>query len=126
FFALVYAAVTPGTWVRKVMQGNLRLRAFGVCSYSIYLFHFLLLFLFRYTPFYQSLGAPRFTAEFQLITGLIVIAPISYAAGRFSFRYIELPCVELGKRVIAKLERYRIFDTLPRPRPDQVPVLNLR
>jgi peptidoglycan/LPS O-acetylase OafA/YrhL len=101
FFIVLYSAITPGTWIRAAMQWSV-LRAFGVCCYSIYLFHALILFWFRYTPFFKAMGAPHLPAEVQMTAGFLIVAAITYLVGLLSFRYVELPCVQLGKTVISK------------------------
>lgn len=119
FFVAVYAAVTPGTWLREAMQWKL-LRAFGVCCYSVYLFHALILFWFRHTSFFKNLGVPNFSAEFQMTTGFVIVAAVTYLVGLLSFRLFELPCVKFGKAVISKLEAMKtrkgvLEETSPEP-----------
>lgn len=103
FFILVLAALQDGTWIRRFLHAKL-LRTFGVCCYSIYLFHGLFLFWFRHTLFFRSLGAAPLFPECQMIIGFIIAAAVSYFVGGLSFRYFEQPCVQVGKWIVNKLQ----------------------
>ena len=110
-----FAAVTPGTWIRRAMENKI-LRAFGVVSFSAYLFHALILLGFRQTDFFRALGEPYFYSEAQTAMAFVLLAVATFAISRITYATVELPCVHLGRRVIsaagARFQR-RFREALP-------------
>lgn len=82
------------------------LRYFGVCCYSIYLLHFLLLDLFDGLKEYMLnlLGLNHSPVEAAFLVWFSTMAILSLALCLVVFYCIEKPCVNLGKRLIRKLE----------------------
>lgn len=101
-FVFILACMVEGTQTRRLLSLNW-LRTFGICCYSIYLFHGLFLFSIRYTSAFKALGGAPFSPDIQLIVAFLVAALVSYAFGKISFERFERPCVRLGKDVIRRL-----------------------
>ncbi|MGZ3797510.1 MAG: acyltransferase family protein [Pseudobdellovibrionaceae bacterium] len=99
FFIFISVSMINGTMTRRFLSTQI-LRSFGVCCYSIYLFHGLFLYLIRYTDWFRSLGGSPLSPDFQLLVAFILGAGASYLFGVFSFKYFEKTCVKLGKKTV--------------------------
>jgi peptidoglycan/LPS O-acetylase OafA/YrhL len=80
------------------------MRRFGICCYSIYLFHFLVLqfgarFVDRAIDVWGLAAAPR---EIRFAIFFVAAAAACLALGTAGFQLIEYPFISLGKRVIAR------------------------
>ncbi len=81
------------------------LQRFGISCYSIYLFHLLLseslepVRRWLFDALHLS-GAP---GEIQFLIWFPIFAAVNLLLGVVSFRLVEKPCVNLGKRVIQRL-----------------------
>jgi peptidoglycan/LPS O-acetylase OafA/YrhL len=102
FFFLVLIAMIEGTKTKHILSTPI-LKIFGISCYSIYLFHGLFLYSIRYTEWFQSLGADPLGPDFQLLIAFVLGAGVSCIFGIYSFKYLEKPCVELGKKAVYKL-----------------------
>lgn len=85
-------------------------RWFGKISYSLYLVHFILIpYLNTLIPLGETVGkTTQFTIYFILL--LALSSGISY----ITYRLIELPGMELGKKLIRKLENTSLQKAQPR------------
>lgn len=106
-FVLVVIAMTEGTITRKLLSTKV-LGLFGVCCYSIYLFHGLFLFSIRYASWFLVIGKYPLGPDLQLIVAFVLGASVSLLFGMFLFKHLEQPCVRLGKSVVQKLGLGRI------------------
>ncbi|MGZ3768563.1 MAG: acyltransferase family protein [Bdellovibrio sp.] len=102
-FVLVIASMPTGTLIRSLLSNKL-LRTFGVCCYSIYLFHGLFLFSIRYTDWFRSLGTKPLNSSIQMLMAFALAVCASFLFGVISFRWLERSCVHAGKRVIQKFD----------------------
>jgi peptidoglycan/LPS O-acetylase OafA/YrhL len=96
-WGLILAIGTVSYEQNHEIKHNSTLSFFGDISYSIYLVHILVIEFFRtYWPdfpiYNQGPGFARF----------IMLMSISIGLSFLSFRYIEMPCVKLGKRLTRK------------------------
>ncbi len=76
-------------------------RACGKVSYSLYVLHFAVLSLFQLlipTNFFES------HSSFWLLGIFIPVMLVSYALSTLSYRWIEVPGIALGNKLIVKLE----------------------
>lgn len=76
-------------------------RACGKVSYSLYILHFAVLSLFQYLApegFFES------HSSLWLFVMFIPVMLVSYGLSVISYRWIELPGVELGNKLITRLE----------------------
>jgi peptidoglycan/LPS O-acetylase OafA/YrhL len=84
----------------SILLCNKVILKFGELSYSIYLTHQLIIFIFliSFGPYIDSLGKWRaFFVEFALLV------PITILVSYFTNRYIEKPGIKIGKNITAKL-----------------------
>ena len=97
-------ALDNRTFICKIVCNRLLIR-FGGCCYSIYLFHLQLLNFI--SPFinnaFRYFGLDSAFVELKFLIIFVVTASLSLGLGTISFRLIEKPCVELGKRVISAI-----------------------
>lgn len=104
-FALVpffIAAFFPSTFSGRLTRSPLFIK-FGLCCYSIYLFHGLLgqhLYSVQW-QYFRLLGMLGSGQEVQSFFWFFPYAGISLVIGLLSFHFFERPCVNLGKRVLA-------------------------
>jgi peptidoglycan/LPS O-acetylase OafA/YrhL len=101
----ILVALSEHSLIGRVCRSKL-LRYFGVCCYSIYLLHFLLLDLFdgfKKTIFTLS-GLNNGSVEVMFLVWFPIIAFLSLFLCLLVFYCIEKPCVNLGKRLIRRLE----------------------
>lgn len=76
-------------------------RAFGKVSYSLYILHFAVLSFFQY---FTPTGLFDSHSSLWLFVMFIPVMLVSYTLSVFSYRWIEVPGVELGNRLITRLE----------------------
>lgn len=101
----ILVALSEHSLIGKLCRSKL-LRYFGVCCYSIYLLHFLLLDLFdglRKTIF-ALFGLNNGSVEVMFLVWFPIVALLSLSLCLVVFYCIEKPCVDLGKRLIRWLE----------------------
>jgi peptidoglycan/LPS O-acetylase OafA/YrhL len=101
-FIVVLIGMMKGTVTRRILSTTI-LRTFGICCYSIYLFHGLFLYWLRYTDLFSSLGQAPFSPDVQLAVASLAAGIVCYLFGIFSFKYFEKPCVDIGKSAVRKL-----------------------
>ena len=77
-----------------------------MCCYSIYLLHFLILDVSDGLKgdMFNLLGLSQSPVEVKLLVWLPAIAILSLALCLVVFYWIEKPCVDIGKRLIRRLE----------------------
>jgi peptidoglycan/LPS O-acetylase OafA/YrhL len=97
-FAMVLFVVT-------LSMSNLKVSVIawlGKISYSIYLFHPIVLF----TMFWWiGQKGPAWTRELHLGVYILICAAISVALAALNFYVVEKPCIRLGNRIKAKFNR---------------------
>lgn len=96
----ILAAQPSSLWNRVCSFAPLR--HLGVCCYSIYLMHPLVLFFLTplETRFAAALGIEHAAKEVRFIAWFPIFVAASYATGFLGFVFIERPCIGLGKRII--------------------------
>lgn len=104
FVPLVFTASVSQTLWGRFCRSRL-LTAFGRSCYSIYLWQIAIFNLFApfHTSISQSLGLAQLSLELQFLIAFPVFAAYSLAVGMLSWRFIERPLIEFGRRIIAKL-----------------------
>jgi peptidoglycan/LPS O-acetylase OafA/YrhL len=102
---LFMAAVSPQSIFGRLVRARW-LRMFGICCYSIYLFHPLVLILLTAPRnwFFAKLGLAHQIMEIQVFSTFFIFAFICLGIGILSFKYLEKPSVLLGKQIIRILE----------------------
>ena len=106
----ILVALSEHSLIGRLCRSKI-LRYFGVCCYSIYLLHFLLLDLFdglKETIFTLS-GLSNNSVEVLFLVWFPIIAFLSLSLCLVVFYCIEKPCVDLGKRLIKRLESGKIM-----------------
>jgi len=76
----------------------------GQNSYSIYILHFLILDILRFT-FMHSIYKEVEVGEFRLALIFIPLAVLTFYAARLTNKYIEKPGIKYGKRFIKYIEK---------------------
>jgi peptidoglycan/LPS O-acetylase OafA/YrhL len=108
---MLMAAMHPAGIFGKIARNPILMRFGGYC-YSIYLFHMALLDYFvpltyRYiTRAGLMPGWLRLWVDARFLIAFPVIALLSLGLGYLTFNGIEKPCVQLGRKVIAKLRPF--------------------
>lgn len=114
---LFIVALDKRTFIGKLCLNNILIR-FGGCCYSIYLFH-VLLFGFI-SPYVNSLlkymGLYNSSVDIKLLIFFPIAALLSLGLGTISFRFIEKPCVVLGKKLISIIDDRVRFRTMSQHR----------
>lgn len=78
----------------------------GKVSFSMYLIHFAVIYLFNRFGFYHVIGVTDFpTSLLNFVLMYIVVAGISFAISSFTYRMVEVPGQSLGKKLIKKLSK---------------------
>lgn len=104
FLLVPSLSILPFGWLLVFSSGHRLgessiLRVVGERSFSMYLNHFFFVDLFslliRQEPPHQSTVA----------LGYLVVCILSYACASITFRYVEMPCVELGRRISRDISR---------------------
>ena len=109
-FGLAYVfivSLSNSTLFGKIARSALLTR-FGICCYSIYLLQFATL---DYTDSFKDwllgwMGVKGSSVEVRFLMWFPMVAFLNLTLGMVVFRFIEKPCVELGKKVIQSLERH--------------------
>jgi len=106
FLLMVMTAGFRHSFTRRATENRL-LVLYGTCCYSLYLLHFLILdFLDPYRErFLAVLRLSHAPMDIQFLAWYPVVCLAGLGAGLVSFRLIEKPCVNLGKRLITRLNR---------------------
>jgi peptidoglycan/LPS O-acetylase OafA/YrhL len=103
---LFIAAMSAHTLLGRLSRSKI-LGQFGICCYSIYLLH--LLFLRWASPYqercYLALGVGSAPWPFRFALWYATAALICLALGTLSYKLIERPCVQLGRKILDHLER---------------------
>lgn len=96
---LFIACMSPSTFFGRLAR-NPVLGRFGICCYSIYLFHLLVL---RYAPhpaaLFEVLGLGRASADIQFLIAAPFFAGACLVVGLFSWTFFERPLIALGRLV---------------------------
>ncbi len=86
------------------------LRRFGVCCFSIYLSHwFILPFMIPIFNLANTWGLPN-SIEIRTVFWMPFFSFLVLGLGYISYRFFEVPCVQLGRRIIALRESSRHAD----------------
>lgn len=76
----------------------------GKVSFSMYLLHFAVVYLFNRFGFYRIIEVTDFTTSLlNFLLMYIVVAGVAFAISSITYRIIEVPGQNLGKRLIKKL-----------------------
>ena len=87
---------------------------FGKISYSVYLLHYLLLGQAKELIYWINSYLPRsMSADGQFLAVLGVLMVMCAGICSVTYRYIEEPCIALGKRIIERMEERRAAGRLP-------------
>lgn len=91
----------PQTLIGKLCRQGW-LRSFGICCYSIYLFH--LAIIYKTLPladwFFRTLGVQGASKDTRTLIWFPVLAGICLLFGKLSFYMVEKPSVDLGRSLI--------------------------
>lgn len=100
-----------------IIQNKYRFRAFsnkllasiGKVSFSMYLVHFAVMYLFNRFHFSHVIGVSGFeTCLLNFILMYIIVAVLTYIISSITYRIIELPGQNLGRKIIKKIEPTKI------------------
>jgi peptidoglycan/LPS O-acetylase OafA/YrhL len=103
-FLLVIAARNPATAYGHIARNPL-LILYGRYCYSIYLFHFVILWALQ-APITDALHRLGLDGAHRELRTLVILGPIlaaCFLVGITSYNLIELNCVRLGRRVITRI-----------------------
>jgi peptidoglycan/LPS O-acetylase OafA/YrhL len=94
--ALVFLAMTPGTWTSRIFSNSI-LRFYGRYSYGLYLIHFAPKYYYDevFLPAISSRVHPAWLAG---TIGFAIVLAASTAAAVLSFHIIEMPFLKMKKR----------------------------
>ncbi|WP_025122754.1 MULTISPECIES: acyltransferase [unclassified Serratia (in: enterobacteria)] len=82
---------------------NNRLTRFlGKASYSIYLMHGIVLYLMKAMGMYQWIGTLTVSGPMKFLISFTITASVTVGVSWLSYKFIEKPGIDLGKRFIAK------------------------
>jgi peptidoglycan/LPS O-acetylase OafA/YrhL len=99
----ILASLSPTTWIGKIVRKKILIH-FGICCYSIYLFHPIpqgwINLLTKYL--FQTLNMPSAYRETQTILAFVMLAFVSYLFGTVFFYLLEKPLVKFGKILLRK------------------------
>ncbi|MFV0418419.1 MAG: acyltransferase family protein [Dysgonomonas sp.] len=88
------------------LLSNKLLASIGKVSFSMYLVHFAVIYLFNRFHFYHAIEVSDFgTCLFNFIVMYIIVAVLTYIISSITYRLIELPGQDLGKKIIIKLNQ---------------------
>ncbi len=120
-FLLVIGSSSPRTLLGRFARIPLVMR-FGRYCYSIYLTHFLLLYLAAgtITRFIGAAGLDGQPIEVRFLVVFPIVAAISLTAAFFTFNFFEKPCIALGKRLVSRINRGSLPELLE-PAPQVAP-----
>ncbi len=102
FFTAFFSRTLWGLWMRRPL-----LRRFGVCCYSLYLFHapIYCFFIPWQKQFFQWLGMESSYKETKLAVWFLMLAPVCLWICEYSWQYLEKNSILLGRKCIQKLEQ---------------------
>jgi peptidoglycan/LPS O-acetylase OafA/YrhL len=94
--ALVFLAMTPGTWTSRIFSNSV-LRLYGRYSYGLYLIHFAPKYYYDevFLPAISNRVHPAWLAG---TIGFAIVLAASTAAAVLSFHIIEMPFLKMKKR----------------------------
>ena len=103
--ALIFIASIPENSIWGRITRNKLLMRFGVYCYSIYLFHIPLLTALEPLKdwLFLKIGIVNAMVEIKVLVWFPFVALISFFLAFFTFNLIEKPCVNLGKKLIPKI-----------------------
>ncbi len=103
--ALMFIASIPEKSIWGRITRNKLLMRFGVYCYSIYLFHIPLLTVSEPLKdlLFLKTGIQNSMLEIKVIVWFIVVTFFSFCLAFLTFNLIEKPCVNLGKKLIPKI-----------------------
>lgn len=101
FYGIAFVILTAGLYFHSSrLFVNPLTRWIGKISYSLYLVHFILL---PYVKNWIDLG-PYFGKTVQFALYFIIVLVVSSGISFMTYRFIEIPGMNLGKKLIRKLE----------------------
>ncbi len=87
---------------RELDYSNVLLEKTGQVSYSMYIFHFV--FAWWLFPGIKLAIGNNITPEISLIGGIVSVTWLTFLVAKLSHKYFEIPGIQLGKMLIARLE----------------------
>ena len=110
---LLFLASVPEKSVWGTIARSWFFRSLGICCYSIYLFHGVLIIALEsvQTSILRGLGIEQSAPWVRFSVWFPIFVAISLGLGTLSFRYLETFFIGLGKRVIDALEKVTKDDT---------------
>jgi len=101
----ILVALSEYSLIGRLCRSKL-LRYFGVSCFSIYLFHFLILDIFDGVKeqLFDFAGLSNSSVEVRFLILFPVVSVVCLASCLCVFNWIEKPCVDLGKRLIRRLQ----------------------
>lgn len=104
---LFIMCMSPHTLFGKIARHRL-LGSFGICCYSIYLFHDLILkkFYSQYEQVLLAIGLGHATADFRFLIALPFYAFVCLIVGLTCWHGFERPCIALGRKINVLLSHY--------------------
>lgn len=108
-FSLVYfMLLIIQTKYNFKLFSNRFLSEIGKVSFSMYLVHFVVIYLFNRFEFDRIIEVDNYaTAFLNFILMYIVVATIAFAISSVTYRMIEVPGQNLGKKIIKKLNQQK-------------------
>lgn len=111
-FVFVFFAIGTYTTNSKIIINDL-IRKIGVVSFSLYLNHFLILYIIGYlnggfTKFlkvYLNIPEILMKNDFIFLVSYFFVIYFAYQISKITYKYIEIPGINLGNRIILKLNR---------------------
>lgn len=91
------------------LLSNKLLASIGKVSFSMYLVHFAVIYLFNRFHFYHVFEVSDFvTCLLNFVLMYIIVAILTYIISSVTYRVIELPGQNLGRKIIKKIEPTKI------------------
>lgn len=111
-FIFVFFAIGTYTTNSKIIVNNL-IRKIGLVSFSLYLNHFLILYIFGYLnggfikflKIYLNMPEIVMKNDFIFLAFYFFVFYFSYKISQITYKYIEIPGIYLGNSIITKLNR---------------------
>jgi peptidoglycan/LPS O-acetylase OafA/YrhL len=89
--------------LKELKYSNIFLEKIGKVSYSMYICHFI--FAWYLVPGIMLIFNKFFDPQIRLLTSFLLTTIFTFLVAQLSYKYIESPGINLGKILIAKLQR---------------------
>jgi peptidoglycan/LPS O-acetylase OafA/YrhL len=87
--------------LKELQYSNMILQRIGQVSYSMYIFHFF--FVWWLVPDIMNKLEGRIDANLSLVCSFLLATSATFLVATFSHKYIEIPGIRLGKKIISRL-----------------------